>query len=44
MDKASEFAIQSQINDEVEIYTDIFESEESKPEKVQDKINKILSI
>ena len=44
MDKAIEFAIQSPINDEVELYTDIFEGEESKPEKVQDKINKILSI
>ena len=44
MDKAIEFAIQSPINEELELYTDVFESEESKPEKVQDKINKILSI
>jgi len=44
MDKAIEFAIQSPINDEVELYTDIFEDEESKPEQVQDKINRILSI
>ena len=44
MDKAIEFAIQSPINEELELYTDVFESEESKPEKVQDKINKILNI
>ena len=44
MDEAIDFAINSPLNDENEIFNDVYSNDESKPSSVHQKINKILSI
>ena len=44
MDSAMEFAIESSINDESEIFKDVYYEEEYEPISVEKRINKILSL
>jgi len=44
MDNAMEFAINSPINDEREIFKDVYSEDDFEPTSVDEKINKILSI
>ena len=43
MDKAMEFAINSPINDETEIFKDVYSENDSLPVSIDEKINKILN-
>ena len=43
MDKAMEFAINSPINDETEIFKDVYSENDPLPVSLDEKINKILN-
>ena len=43
MDKAMEFAINSPINDETEIFKDVYSEDDPLPVSLDEKINKILN-
>lgn len=44
MDNAMEFAINSPINDDSEIFKDVYSEDDAKPISIDERINKILSI
>jgi len=43
MDDAMEFAIKSPVNDENDIFTDVYSEKDPLPQSINEKINKILS-